>query len=82
MRDQSRGLLRRPEGPVSGGSLKRACQRQTTTIAVEIEHHVIVHIRREAQRRDVSVARLLHDLLDAIVADQLTTAILDDERAR
>jgi hypothetical protein len=32
----------RPEGPVSGGSLKRACQRQTTTLALEIEHRLIV----------------------------------------
>jgi hypothetical protein len=68
----------RPEGPVSGGSLKRACQRQTTTIAVEIEHHIIVCFRREAARRDVPVVRLIHDLLDVIVADGLTTAILDD----
>jgi hypothetical protein len=31
---------------------------------------------------DMPVSRLLHDLLDVIVADGLTGAILDDERAR
>jgi hypothetical protein len=68
----------RPEGPVSGSSLKRACQRQTTTLALEIEHRMVVCFRREAQQRDVPVTRLIHDLLDVIVADGLTTAILDD----
>jgi hypothetical protein len=53
-----------------------AYQRQMTT--VEIEHHLIVCFRREAARRDVPVKSLIDDLLDVIVADGLTAAILDD----
>jgi hypothetical protein len=39
------------------------------TVAVEIEHHLIVCFCREAQRRDVPVTRLIRDLLDVIAAD-------------
>jgi hypothetical protein len=56
-------------------SQRDACQRQKTTLALEI-HHLIVCFRREAAQRDVPVTRLIHDLLDVIVADGLTTAIL------
>jgi len=35
-------------------------------------------LRPEAARREVSVDRLIRDLLDIIVDDKLTTAILDD----
>jgi hypothetical protein len=48
------------------------------TLSVEIEHAVVVALRPEARRRDISVARLVHDLLNVIATDQLTTAILDD----
>jgi hypothetical protein len=33
---------------------------------------------KQARRREVSVDRLIRDLLDIIVDDKLTTAILDD----
>jgi hypothetical protein len=36
-------------------------------------------LRPEAARRDVSVDRLVRDLLDVIAEDKLATAILDDE---
>jgi hypothetical protein len=35
-------------------------------------------VATEAARREVSVDRLIRDLLDIIVDDKLTTAILDD----
>ena len=40
--------------------------------------HVADSLRPGARRRDVPVKRLVCDLLDRIVADQLTGAILDD----
>ena len=39
---------------------------------------MITRLRPEATRREVSVDRLIYDLLDIIVDDKLTTAILDD----
>jgi hypothetical protein len=44
---------------------------------VEIEHDPITRLRPEA-RREVSVDRQIRDLLDIIVDEKLTTAILDD----
>jgi hypothetical protein len=38
----------------------------TTTVEIELAGSSIIHFRREAMRRDVSVARLVHDLLDAM----------------
>jgi hypothetical protein len=52
--------------------------RPVTAIEIDLAGDSIIHFRREAMRRDLSVARLVHDLLDAIAADGLTTAILDD----
>jgi hypothetical protein len=49
-----------------------------TAIEIDLAGDAIVHFRRKAQRRDMSVARLVHDLLDAVAADKLTAAILDD----
>ena len=43
--------------------------------SIEIEHALVAAL---ARRRDVSVARLVHDLLNVVATDQLTTAILDD----
>jgi hypothetical protein len=40
---------------------------------------LILRLRREACARDVPVARLIRDLLDTIVHDQLTAAILDGD---
>ena len=59
----------------------RPPQDRSPTIMVEVGREVIVDLRPEAARRDVSVPRLINDPLDTIVADQLTTAILDDEKA-
>jgi hypothetical protein len=38
----------------------------------------VLVFRREAAKREVTVSTLIHDLLNAIATDQLTTAILDD----
>jgi hypothetical protein len=58
---------------------RRLPQPQTRSPALfEIEHDLITRLRPEAARREVSVDRLIRDLLDVIVDDQLTTAILDD----
>jgi len=48
------------------------------TDTIEIDHDVIVGFRKEAEKRCVSVSRLIKDLLGVIAADQLTAAILDD----
>ena len=57
----------RPPGP-----------RANDATMIEVDHALVTRLRPEAARRDVPVNRLLHDLLDVIAADQLTTAILDD----
>jgi hypothetical protein len=48
-------------------------------LSIEIEHTTVAALRPEARRRDVSVARLVYNLLGTIVADGLVTAVLDDE---
>ena len=50
-----------------------APQRSTL---IELEHELIVSFRREAARREMPVTRLIHESLNTIVTDQLTTAIL------
>jgi hypothetical protein len=45
---------------------------------IEVDHDVIMLLRKEAAMRDVPVDRLIRDLLGVIAADQLTAAILDD----
>ena len=58
---------------------RRLPQSQTRSPAlVEIEHDLITRLRPEAARREVSIDRLIRDLLHIIVDDKLTTAILDD----
>jgi hypothetical protein len=49
------------------------------TLSVEIEHALVTAFRSEARRRDVSVARLVYDLLSAIASGGLVTAVLDDD---
>jgi hypothetical protein len=49
-----------------------------TTVEIDLAGDALIHFRREAMRRDMSVTRLVHDLLDAIAADGLTAAILDE----
>jgi hypothetical protein len=44
----------------------------------QVGRWLIVRLRHEAARRDVPVGRLIRDLLDTIVHDQLMAAILDD----
>jgi hypothetical protein len=56
--------------------------RPVTVIEIDLAGDSLIHFRREAQRRDMSVARLVHDLLDVIAADGLTAAILDDQAGR
>jgi hypothetical protein len=48
-------------------------------LSIEIEHALVAALRPEARRRDVSVARLVYDLLGMIAADGLVTAVLDDD---
>jgi hypothetical protein len=47
------------------------------TVSVELEESVVRGLRGEASRRS-PVARLIRDLLDVIVTDRLTIAVLDD----
>jgi hypothetical protein len=47
------------------------------TDAIKIDRALILALRPEAARRNATVPRLINDLLDAIAADKLTTAILD-----
>ena len=50
----------------------------TRTVTIELQHELVVRLRREATSREIPVARLIHELLDVIVTDRLTTAILDN----
>jgi hypothetical protein len=50
------------------------------TVAIEVDRNLMVAFRAEAAKRDMPVASLIRDLLDVIVTDKLTGAILDDER--
>jgi hypothetical protein len=48
-------------------------------LQVEVDHSVVVSLRPEARRRDVPVARLVRDLLDAVGEEpSLAAAILND----
>jgi hypothetical protein len=48
---------------------------------IELDHTLVVSLRPEARRRDVNVARLVRDLLDAVGEEpSLVGAILDDEK--
>jgi predicted DNA-binding ribbon-helix-helix protein len=66
--------VQRPRpGRASHGDADHA-RRET----VEIDHAIVVSLRPEARRRDVPVARLVRDLLDAVGAEpNLASAILD-----
>jgi hypothetical protein len=66
--------MRKPVGPDTPPQPELA-PRLTS---VEIEESVVRGLRGEASRRQVPVARLIRDLLDVIVTDRLTTAVLDD----
>ena len=51
------------------------------TTKIELDPGIVTPLRREAAARDMSLQGLVTSLLDVIVADQLTTAILDDEQS-
>jgi hypothetical protein len=44
---------------------------------IELDYTLLTRLRAEAVKRDMPVGALIRDLLDAIVADKLTAAILD-----
>ena len=46
-------------------------------MVVEVDHALVLRLRPQAVRRDVSVQRLLLDLINVIVRDRLTAAVLD-----
>jgi hypothetical protein len=49
---------------------------------VEVDHAIVVSLRPVARQRDVNVARLVRDLLDAVGEEpSLVAAILDDEKS-
>ena len=58
-----------------------AGERHARTV-IEVDHALVVRLRPEAARRDVPVVRLIHDLLDVIVRDGLTGAVLDADAVR
>jgi hypothetical protein len=45
---------------------------------IEVEHEVVVRLRRDAAIREMPVAALIRQLLDTIAADRLVDAVLDD----
>jgi hypothetical protein len=47
-------------------------------LKVEVDHSLLTALRAQAARRDLSVAALVRLLLDTIVTDRLTAAILDE----
>jgi hypothetical protein len=66
--------MRHPVGPHAPSRPETAPHMAS----IEVEHAVIVALRPEARRRDVSVERLVQNLLTVPVADKLVTAVLDD----
>jgi hypothetical protein len=48
-------------------------------MTVEVGHDLVLRLRPIAARRDVPLKRLITDLLDRIVDDQLAGAILDHD---
>jgi hypothetical protein len=59
-----------------GGKKLGAPERAPTK--VEIGPDIVTPLRREAARRDMSLQCLVTNLLDVIVTDELTGAVLDD----
>ena len=50
-------------------------------MTLEVDHSVVLRLRRVARQRDVNVARLVRDVLDAIGEEPgLVGAILDSEK--
>jgi hypothetical protein len=61
---------------MSGAQVKSP---QRTVQEIEVEQATMSTLRREAARRDISVDRLISSLLNAVAADGLVNAVLDDE---
>jgi hypothetical protein len=74
-----------PTPPATASSTPTRSELESSplrTTTIEIEHDVIVKLRIEAARREKTVQQLIRTLLDVIVTDRLTTAILDDAPRR
>jgi hypothetical protein len=74
--------LRIPNRIVEDLDMARAQSKPELTpnmVPIGVQHAVIMALRPEARRRDVSVDRLIQDLLSVIVTDHLTTAVLGDD---
>jgi hypothetical protein len=81
--------LRRSSLPPSCRSRTMVRPRKTNVIPlaesrhefrqIEVETSLITAFRKEAIARGTNADRLIRDLLSVIVADHLTTAILDDQ---
>jgi len=48
-------------------------------VAIGLDRDLLLRLRPEAARRDISVPVLVRTILEVIASDKLTTAILDDE---
>ncbi|HEX9324093.1 MAG TPA: hypothetical protein VF913_18535 [Xanthobacteraceae bacterium] len=56
-----------------------SASREFRPVTVELEYLLARKVRPEAARRDMTVSRLVVDLLDVIVSDELIDAVLDDQ---
>jgi hypothetical protein len=54
----------------------------STTIPLLIDRDIVVRLRPAAIKRDLSVVRLVEELLDVIASDGLVGAVLDDGAGR
>jgi hypothetical protein len=53
---------------------------RSVTVEVAVDRDMLMRLRPEAVLRDMPVARLINNLLNTIVVDKLTRAILDDAK--
>ena len=51
-------------------------------MVVEVDHALVVRLRPQAAAREVTVQRLVLDLIDVIVRDGLTAAVLDADDSK
>jgi hypothetical protein len=58
------------------GIMARPSERHPP-MTLEIDHSLVVAYRRQAATRNVSIQRLVTELLDVIARDGLTAAVLD-----
>ena len=57
-------------------SFEAPCERPM--VAIELEHAVVVRLRREAAKRETTLDYLVRNLLGTIAADKLVDAVLND----